>query len=95
MKSILQIFFTLSVAGLLAGCGDSRSSSNTQTPDPATQPEAQAILFNRSIDRAKSLIEAKDYKKAQEVIDLVKTYKLTPEQQTLVDKIQTQIPKNQ
>jgi outer membrane PBP1 activator LpoA protein len=95
MKNFLKHLPAFVLATLLAGCGDSGSSSDAQTPDPATQPEAQAILFERTIGRAKSLIEAKDYKKAQEVVDQAKTYKLTPEQQTIVDKLQAQIPKTQ
>jgi recombinational DNA repair protein (RecF pathway) len=95
MKNSLKLLAALGLAALLAGCGDSGSSTDVQTPDPTTQPEAQAELFKRTIDRAKSLIENKEYAKAQEVIDLFKTYKLTPEQQALVDQIKAQIPKTQ
>jgi recombinational DNA repair protein (RecF pathway) len=95
MKNSLKLLATLGLAALLTGCGNSESSSDVQTPDPATQPQEQAILFDRTIGRAKSLIEAKQYQMAQESVDLLKTYKLTPEQQAMVDKIQAQIPKTQ
>jgi hypothetical protein len=95
MKNSLKLLAALGLAALLTGCGDSSSSTDVQTPDPATQPQEQAILFERTIGRAQSLIEAKQYKMAQESVDLLKTYKLTPEQQAMVDKIQAQIPKTQ
>jgi hypothetical protein len=95
MKTSLKLLAALGLATLLTGCGNSESTGNVQTPDPATQPQEQAILFERTIGRAQSLIGAKQYKMAQESVDLLKTYKLTPEQQAMVDKIQAQIPKTQ
>ena len=83
----------LAVAGLLVSCGDSSNSKQPQTPDPATQPEAQAALFQRTCDRVKVLIANKDYKQAQEALNLFKNYKLTPEQQGIVDQLQAQLPK--
>jgi hypothetical protein len=83
----------LAVAVALASCGDSSSSKQPQTPDPATQPEAQAALFERTCDRVKILIANKDYKQAQEALNLFKNYKLTPAQQKVVDQFKAQIPK--
>ena len=93
MKTILRLLPTLTVAGLLVSCGDSGSGSKTQTPDPATQPEAQAALFQRTCDRVKSLLANQDDKQAQEALNLFKNYKLTPEQQKTVDQLQAQLPK--
>ena len=92
MKTILQLLSTLAIAGLLVSCGKSGGGS-VQTPDPATQPEAQAALFQRTADRVKGLIEAKDYKQAQATLNVLKSYKLTPEQQQIADQFQSQIPK--
>ena len=93
MKTILQLFSTLAVAGLLVSCSKSGGSSQAQSPDPTTQPEAQAALFQRTYDRVKGLIASKDYKQAQQTLDVLKNYKLTADQQKLVDQLQTQIPK--
>jgi hypothetical protein len=78
---------------MLVSCGDSGSSKPPQTPDPATQPEAQAALFQRTCERVEALIANKDYQQAQEALQLFKNYKLTPEQQKIVDQLQAQIPK--
>jgi outer membrane PBP1 activator LpoA protein len=93
MKTILRLLPMLAVAGLLVSCGDSGSSKQSQMPDPATQPEAQAAIFQRMCDRVKVLIANKNYQQAQEALSQFKNYKLTPEQQRVVDKLQVQIPK--
>lgn len=41
----------------------------------------------------KSLIANKEYQQAQEALNLFKNYKLTPEQQGIVDQLQAQLPK--
>lgn len=92
MKNLLKIIPTIAVVCLLTGCSDSGSSSDAQIPDPATQPEAQMALFQRTCDRVRGLIEAKDYKQAQETLAVFKNYKLTSEQQKLVGQLQAQIP---
>lgn len=79
-------------AALFGGCG--KSSETAVTPDPVSQPEAQAALFQRTCDRAKGLIAAKDFDQARRTLEMFKNYKLTPEQQQIVDKIQAQIPAN-
>jgi len=93
MKTILKLIPILAAAVLLVSCGDSSGSKQPQTPDPATQPEAQAALFQRTCARVKVLIANKDYEQAQEALNLFKHYKLTPEQQKIVDQLQTQVPK--
>ena len=93
MKTIFSLIPTLAVAGLLVSCGDSGSSKQAQAPDPTTQPEAQAALFQRTCERVKVLIANKSYKQAQEALDMFKNYKLTPEQQKIVDQLQAEIPK--
>jgi hypothetical protein len=90
-KQILPVVMAACV-GLISGCGKSSDATAT-TPDPATQPEAQAALFQRTCDRATSLIERKDFVQAQLTLDVLKGYKLNAEQQQLVDKLQAQIPK--
>jgi hypothetical protein len=92
MKTILPLLFTVAVAGLLVSCGKS-GSSDVQTPDPATQPEAQAALFQRTVDRVKAMIANKDFQGAQAALDAFKQYKLTPEQQKIVADLQALIPK--
>ena len=77
-------------AGLFGGCG---KSSDAHAPDPLTQPEAQAGVFQRTCERVNSLIASKDFVQAQKSLDVLKGYKLTAEQQQLVNKIQAQIPK--
>ena len=93
MKIILRLIPILAVAALLVSCGDAGNSKPPQAPDPATQPQAQAALFQRTCDRVKGLIANKDYQRAQEALNLFKNYKLTPEQQRIVDQLQAQIPK--
>ena len=93
MKTFPRLICVLAVIGLLVSCSKSGSQS-VQTPDPATQPEAQAAFFLRTYDRAKSLVEAKDYAKARQTLELFKQYKLTPEQQQAVDKLKAQVPAN-
>jgi hypothetical protein len=56
MKTILVRLLACLFLGALAGCGKS-SNEQVQTPDPVTQPEAQAALFQRSCDRVKILIQ--------------------------------------
>ena len=92
MKKTLTLLSILILAGFITGCSKSGSGQG-QAPDPATQPEAQAVLFERTVDRVKSLIQSKDYPAAQSALDVFKKYKLTPEQQKVVDQLQSQIPK--
>lgn len=93
MKKTIPWLTVLLLAGFLTSCSKSGSASGVQLPDPATQPEAQAALFQRTADRVKSLIERRDYKQAQGALDVLKKFKLTAEQQKSVDQFQTQIPK--
>ena len=93
MKAILQLFSVLVVAGLLVSCGKSGGSGGAQAPDPATQPEAQAAVFQRTCDRVKGLIANKEFKQAQDTLNGFKNFKLTPEQEKFVEQLQTQIPK--
>lgn len=88
---ILPVIVAIS-AGLLSGCG---KSSETTAPalDPTTQPEAQAAVFQRTCDRVMGLIASKDFVQAQQTLDVLKGYKLTAEQQRVVDKLRAQIPK--
>lgn len=88
-KQILPVFIAVCV-GLMCGCG---KSSESPAPDSATQPEAQAAVFQRICDRVKSLIASKDFVQAQQTLDALKAYKLSAEQQQLADKLQAQIPK--
>jgi hypothetical protein len=90
-KPIVQLLACV-LLGVLTGCGHSANTA-APTPDPATQPEAQAALFQRTCDRVKGLIANKDYKQAQETLALFKNYKLTAEQQKTVDQLRAQIPK--
>ena len=90
-KLLLQLSFCLLVTSL-TGCGES-ANSGSNIPDPATQPEAQAALFQRTYDRATTLIANKDYTQARETIALLKQYKLTDEQQKKVSQLEAQIPK--
>lgn len=94
MKNIIKLVATLALAGLLAGCGNSSDSASGQAIDPATQPEAQAELFSRTVARVKALIEAKDFPAAQRTLDGIKqNYKLTPEQEKVIEQLRAQIPK--
>jgi hypothetical protein len=93
MKNILTRLLACLFLVALAGCGKP-ASEQTQTPDPATQPEAQAALFQRTCDRVKGLIAAKDFDQARRTLELFKEYQLTPEQQQIVDKLKAQIPAN-
>lgn len=91
MKITLIRLLMCFLLGALAGCGKS-SNQPGQSPDPATQPEAQAALFQRTCDRTESLIAAKDFDQARRTLELFKDYKLTPEQQQIVDKLKAKIP---
>jgi hypothetical protein len=92
MKTFLPIIVVALALGFTAGCG--KSSDAVTTPDPNTQPEAQAALFNRTFERAKYLVTAKDFVQARQTLDVFKEYKLTAEQQQQVDKLKEQIPAN-
>jgi hypothetical protein len=94
MKKLILPLAAYTLLSASIGCGDSSKSQSSQAPDPATQPEAQATLFLRSSDRARSLIASKDFKQAQETIDLLKSFKLTDEQKKIVEQLQAQIPKS-
>jgi len=94
MKKNLILLTVCVFLGLLAGCGKP-AEEPLQAPDPATQPEAQAALFQRMCDRIRGLIANKDYRQAQAILDSLKKYKLTEEQIKVVDKLQPQIPKGQ
>ena len=93
MKRTLRLLSVLLLAGVIVGCGKSGGSGQAQAPDPTTQPEAQAALFDRTVERVKGMIQNKDYKGAQTALDVFKKYKLTPEQQKIVDQLQSQVPK--
>jgi hypothetical protein len=92
MKTQILPLLLVVCAGFLGGCG--KSDETAPAPDPVTQPEAQAALFQRSVDRIKSLIAVKDFGQAQRTLDSMAQYKLTPEQQEIVDKLKAQIPAN-
>ena len=94
MKAILQLFTALAVAGLLVSCSKSGSNSTEpKIPDPTTNPEANASVFQRTCDSINSLIERKEYKQAQEALEVFKKFKLTPEQEKIVEQMRTRIPK--
>lgn len=78
------------LAAALAGCGS--KEENVQVPDPETQPEAQAAVFQRTCDRVKSLIDQKQFDQARKTLEVFDMYKLTPEQQKIVDGFKEQIP---
>jgi len=89
-KHLIKLLGTMLV-GVLAGCGGS-SDTAPQPLDPATQPEAQAAVFQRTTDRVRSLIASKDFVQAQQTLDVLKGYKLTEEQQKVVEKLKAQLP---
>jgi len=72
---------------VLAGCGKSE--------DRTTQPEAEAVVFERTCARISGLIANKDYPQARSTLDTFKNYKLTEEQKKIVDRLEAQIPKTQ
>lgn len=92
MKRLISSLLAVTFFAFTPGCGKASHESGGQAPDPVTQPEAQAALFERTIVRVKSLIAAKDFKNAETALAAMKNYKLTPEQQKLVDQLQAQIP---
>ncbi|HEX5222958.1 MAG TPA: hypothetical protein VFZ59_25600 [Verrucomicrobiae bacterium] len=94
MQTILRLSLVFAAAGLLIGCGQSGSVSETKMPDPATQPEANAAVFQRTCDGVNALIERKDYKTASEAIESFKKFKLTPEQEKIVEQMRARIPKS-
>ena len=95
MKNIIKLLAVIATAGFLAGCGNSSDSSAGQPVDPATQPEVQAELFERTVMRVKALIEAKDFGAAQRTLDGTKqNYKLTAEQEKVIEQLRAQIPKS-
>ena len=79
------------LAAALVGCG-SKESEEVQVPDPETQPEAQAAVFQRACDRVKSLIEEQKFDQARQALEVFNSYKLTPEQQKVVDDFKAKIP---
>ena len=95
MKTKLAFLSALVLAGWLTGCGKSGdgSSSGAEMPDPVTQPEANASVFQRTCDGVNALIERKDYKAAESALESFKKFKLTPEQQKIVDQMRAKIPK--
>jgi hypothetical protein len=94
MKKLLPIILAVSALGFTAGCG--KSASETTAPlDPNAQPEAQTAVFQRLFDRAKALVEAKDFRQAKATLDALKGQKLTAEQQKAVDALQAKIPKTE
>jgi outer membrane PBP1 activator LpoA protein len=93
MKKILRHIPILALAVFLAGCGGSNDTSEAQMPDPVSQPEANAAVFQRTCDGIIGLIERKDYQLAKEGLEAFKKFKLTPEQQKVVDQLQADILK--
>ena len=71
----------------MAGCGKSEG--------PATQAEADPVVFERTCARINGLIASKDYPQARSTLDTFKNYKLTEEQKEIVDRLEAQIPKTQ
>lgn len=63
-------------------------------PDPVTQPEANASVFQRTCDGINSLIDRKDYKTASKAMESFKKFKLTPEQEKIVEQMRAKIPKS-
>jgi hypothetical protein len=94
MKTSLIQLLACAFLGVLAGCGKS-ANEQMQAPDPVTQPEAQAALFQRTCDRVRSLIASKDYPQARSTLGTLKSYKLTDAQKKIVDQLTAQIPKSQ
>lgn len=87
MKLTLIRLLACTLLVVLAGCGKSE--------DPTTQPEADAVFFERTCARISGLIASKDYTQARSTLDAFKNYKLTEEQKKVVDKLEAQIPKAQ
>jgi hypothetical protein len=81
--SLLACAFLL----VLAGCGKSEETT--------TQPEADAVFFERTCARVSGLIASKDYPQARSTLDTFKNYKLTEEQKKIVDQLDAKIPKTQ
>jgi recombinational DNA repair protein (RecF pathway) len=93
MKNSLKLLAALGLAALLTGCGDSLNSADPQIPDPATNAEANDAVFRRTCDGIIGLIEKKEYQQAKEALEVFKKFKLTPEQQKVVDRLQADILK--
>ena len=91
MKKNITKLLGVMLMGMLAGCGGS-SDSAPKALDPTTQPEAQAAVFQRTTDRVRGLIASKDFVQAQQTLDVLKGYKLTEEQQKVVEKLKAQLP---
>jgi hypothetical protein len=87
MKKQLICLLACILLGVLAGCGKSG--------DATTQPEADAVFFERTCARVSGLIASKDYPQARSTLDAFKNYKLTEEQKKIVEQLETKIPKAQ
>lgn len=87
MKKNLISLLACAFLVALAGCGKSE--------DPTTQPEAEAVFFERTCARVSGLIANKDYPQARSTLDTFKNYKLTEEQKKIVDQLEAKIPKTQ
>ena len=95
MKTFVQLLSTLVMVGLLASCGKSgNTSAEPKMPDPVSQPEANAAVFQRTCGGINGLIERKDYKTASEAMESFKKFKLTPEQEKIVEQMRARIPKS-
>lgn len=88
---------------IFAGCGkksqststDNSQRSGTSAQAVSTEQSAMdAALFERGYNHAKSLVEQKQYKRAQEAISALAKNNLTPEQKKMLDNLKAQTPQN-
>jgi hypothetical protein len=102
MKHLMLGLALSAVIGLAAGCGKKKEADvpvvapppdTKQATDATAQSEADAMVAQRAIDRAKSLVEQKSYPDAIAQFKYIDTLKLTPAQRAVVDALRAQVPK--
>ena len=86
------------VIGLSTGCAKKETPPSPPVVDTnqvdVMKSEASAMVYMRILDRAKSLVDQKDYVQARATLKQFDTMKLTPEQQQAVDALKARIPQN-
>lgn len=105
IKHVLCGLTICAAIGLVAGCKkketvtapppvDSTAMPGAAQPDSATgqQSAEDAAIFQRAMDRAKALVDQKDWAAATAQFTAFDTLKLTPEQKAAVDALKAKVP---
>ncbi len=93
MKCVFPLLAAAALVGFTAGCGKKQPPPPPPTAeDLKAQQEADLAIFQRALDRAKSLVDQKNWPDAIAQFKAFDDMKLSPEQKAQLDALKAQVP---